>query len=360
MKHRFKVMVLSSCLLFSAPAKADGVGDVTALLGNLLGGGSVGSAITALIPGIGPILAGLGPIMGLIDSIPGLSGLLSGIPGLGPLLGLIGGLGGGASMTPLSKQIKQITSWISTAQQLKQTAANLLRPNNFNDFASGISGLLQQAGVKTVITPAQVKANPQDAAKTALNALSSHQQTILNRLNQAASFGERDAYRAQADALQQLKSRIQHSADNADTLNNTTDVMDQAQQSGQDSLLSTNATAQELLKAKKVEDSTRLLGSAMIEQVHLTATSMTATLAALANQTKVQVAQAETLGQLLNEVQQERLQKAAAITAVMERQRKEAEHQADRIQTLTKNLTDGMNSSMTGESLKGVDLLGGP
>ncbi len=358
MKKNLKVMLLSAALLGSPNARADGIGDiVTGVLGGLTSGGGLMSVIS-LIPGLN-MLAGIGPVMDLLKNIPGFDTLLSSIPGLGPLLNLITGMQGGANMGPLTDQINQLQKWMSTAQTLRKSAENLLRPTNYNDFASGVSSLLQAAGVQKVITPAQFKSDPQGAAKAAIDALSDQQRNILSKLNKAASLGEADAIRAQADGVQQLKARAQRSADNAETMQKTTGLVSETQDRAQDAITYSDRTARAIKDAKKVEDSTRLLGSAMLENLRVSATNSAALTAARANNMTVEVAQAETLGQMLSEMQQQRLEKAAAIQNALEQQRTQSAHAADRLGTLTKNLTDGMDRSLSASSLKGVDLLGG-
>lgn len=103
-----------------------------------------------------------------------------------------------------------------------------------------------------------------------------------------------------------------------------------------------------------------MVGSASLESLRVSALNSAALTAALANQTKIQVAQAETLGQMLEEMQRSRLDKANAIARMMEAQRQQARREAQRLRNYSRNLTDGMGSAVSGASLRGVDLLGGP
>ncbi|GAA5533901.1 hypothetical protein [Deinococcus aluminii] len=355
------LITLVACTL-AAPstAHAQDLGSILGSLGNitqLLQSGGIMSMIS-MIPGLN-FLAGVGPIMDIVKMIPGLDGLLGSIPGLNEILGLLG-MSGGGNLGPLSAQINQIAKWITAAKQIHDTAKNIIRPTNFTDFVSSTNQIMRLAGLNKTFTAAQYQSDPQGVAQTALSQLDVRQSQIMADLARAMTPVEANAIREKAAALQDLKGRVQRNADNAEAQNNTQKLTKETQERAMDALNYSTDAAKALKDNKKAEDIMKMVGSAALENLRVSALNSAALTAAIANQTKIQVTQAETLGQMLEEMQRARLDKANAIARQLEDDRLAAKREADRLTQYSKNLNTGISNSMSGSSLRGVNLLGGP
>ncbi len=358
---RRPLTVMMAAAAVTAPSTAHAQ-DLSAILGSLLditgllsNGGLMG--LVSMIPGLN-FLAGIGPIMDIVKMIPGLDGLLSSIPGLGQILNLIGGLGGGGDLGPLNAQISQISKWINAAKQISDTASNLIRPNNYTDFASSANQILRAAGVNTTVTAAQMQGDPQATAKSVIDQLNQQQRNVMAELNAAMTPAENMAIREKASAIQDLKGRVQRSADNAEAQENTQKLTKETQDRALDALNYSTGAAKALKDNKKAEDIMKMVGSATLETLRVSALNSAALTAAIANQTKVQVNQAETLGQILETMQRERLEKANAIARMIEQERAAAQREADRLKSSSESLAKGISNTVSGDSLRGVDLLG--
>lgn len=357
---RKPLAVMLAVTAVSAPstAHAQDIGAILGSLGNitsLLQSGGLMSMIS-MIPGLN-FLAGLGPIMDVVRMIPGLDGLLGSIPGLNQILGLIG-MGGGGNLGPLSAQITQIAKWIDTAKQIHQASKDIIRPTNFVDFASSANQILRAAGVNMTVTAAQVQTDPQNVAQQVIRKLDGQQASVMRELATAMTPAENMAIREKATAIQDLKGRVQRNADNAEAQTNTQKLTKETQTRAVDALNYSTDAAKALKENKKAEDIMKMVGSATLETLRVSALNSAALTAAIANQTKIQVNQAETLGQMLEEMQRERLEKANAIARMMEEERATAKREAERLQANSRNLTQGISNSVSGDSLRGVDLLG--
>ncbi|GBF04754.1 hypothetical protein DAERI_020351 [Deinococcus aerius] len=351
--RRFLTLGVALSLALPSTAHAQDLGSLT----DLLQSGGLMSLI-GMIPGLN-FLAGLGPLTDILKVIPGLDTLLGQIPGLSQLLDLIG-LGGGSNLGPLLGQIQQVQKWLTAARQIQDTAKNIIRPNNYTDFVASANSVMRLAGVNQVFSQGQYQQDPQGVARAAIDALTDQQREVLGRLRTVMTPAEAVAVREQAAGLQDLKARVQRNADNAEAQSNTQSLTKEAQDRALDALDYSQGAAQALKDNKKIEDISRMVGSASLESLRVSALNSAALTAALANQTKIQVAQAETLGQMLEEMQRSRLDKANAIARMMEAQRQQARREAQRLRNYSRNLTDGMGSAVSGASLRGVDLLGGP
>ena len=361
--------VMTMTALLSAPLASEAnAQDLGSLLGGLSGiAGSLGGitsmlssgglmSMISMIPGLN-FLAGVGPIMDIIGQIPGLSDLMGKIPGLSQILGLLGMQS--SNLGPLNKQINNVGKWITSAQQLYGLVKNLTSANNFTDFASSANSIMQMAGINKTVQPSAFKNNPQAAAQEVINSLTDQQRAVLSKLNRISNPAEYTAAKAHADSLQILKGNAQRSADNATALQGTQELVKQSSDRAQDSLNYTQETAQALKDTKKTEDLLKLVGSAELENLRVAALNSAALTSALANQTKIQVAQAETLSQMLASMERDRMDKANAIQASLQAQRDANKRAADQAAKYGTNLVNGMNSAITGASLKGVDLMGG-
>jgi len=348
-------IILTASLAATVPgtAQAQDLGSLTGLL-NMLPGG-VGGLIS-MIPGLN-FLAGLGPIMDIVKMIPGLDGLLSSIPGLGQILGLLGM--GGTNLGPLNQQIGQIGKWISAAKNIYDTAKNVMRPTNYTDFASSANMILRTAGIDKTFTAAAYQRDPQAVAKEAISDLTQQQRNVMAELRRAMTPQENMAIREKGAALQDLKGRIQRNADSAEAQANTQKLTKESQDRALDALTYSTAAAQALKDNKKAENIMKMVGSATLENLRINALNSAALTAAIANQTKIQASQAETLGQMLEAVQRERLDKANAIASQLQANREAARAQAQRMSQYSQSLTRGINNSVSGKSLRNVDLMGG-
>ncbi|KQR25606.1 hypothetical protein [Deinococcus sp. Leaf326] len=343
--------------LAAPPAQADGIGDLLGPLQGILGALGQGNLLSmvSMIPGLN-FLAGLGPIMDVVNMIPGLSGLLNSIPGVGPLLGLLGMGGGGANLGPLTSQVQDVLKWVKTAKGLYDATSNMFTSGNYSDMASGVNSLMQMAKTNHYVTGAQMKSDPQAAANQAINALTEQQRSILKGIGSAQTDAEATALRNLGTTLEASKAQVQRSADNADVISRNNGLTKETQDRVTDSISFSGQTAQAISEAKKIEDITKLASAAQLQSLKVQALNSAALTAGLANMTKVQVAQSETLGQILSELQSERISKAQAIMAMISEMRVAGEAQKQQ----AAQYAGQVGTSITGPFRGGQGILGEP
>lgn len=343
--------------LVAPPAQAEGIGDLLGPLNGILGMLGQGNLLSmvSMIPGLN-FLAGLGPIMDMVNMIPGLSGILNSIPGVSQLLGLLGMAGGGGNLGPLSGQIQDVIKWIKTAKGLFDATNNMFTSGNYSDMASSVNSLMQMAKTNHYVTGAQMKTDPQATANQAIAALTDQQRNILRGIGQAKTDAETTALRNLGVTLEASKAQVQRSADNADVITRNNGLTKETQDRVTDSINFSGQTAQAIKDAKKIEDITKLSSAAQLESLRVQALNSAALTAGLANMTKVQVAQSETLGQILSELQSERISKAQAIMAMISEMRVAGEAQKQQ----AAKYAGQVGTSITGPFRGGQGILGEP
>ena len=144
------------------------------------------------------------------------------------------------------------------------------------------------------------------------------QGSALFQIYQAfATPAETQALRAQAQIMQESYARIQRTADNASALQDAQKIAEKSNERVQDTLNYTTDAAKALKDNKKTEDIQKIVGSATLELLRMQAADTTKITAILANQMKVQVNQAEALGEMVSIMQSERMEKAQAIVETL-------------------------------------------
>ena len=115
-------------------------------------------------------------------------------------------------------------------------------------------------------------------------------------------------------------------------------------------------TAAATKSAKKAEDIMKLNTAVQLEQLQMSAVNSAALTAALANQTSVEVTQAELLGNILQEIQRDRLGKAEAIMRMTENKRDEIDEKSQALRNYSRNLADGIAKTTSVENIRSIDM----
>lgn len=328
MRHNKKVMILAVSIgLSSGSAQAQDLGQLLGGLQGIMGGlngimGMLGQGsimgLVSMIPGLN-FLAGVGPILDIVKMIPGMDSLLSSIPGLNQVLGLLG-MAGGGNLGPLTSQINNVGKWISSVRNMYENVKGIIMPQDFANMTTSINSLLQMSGSNRRLSENDFKNNPAGAAQVATAALKSQQQQILAKITKSGSDAETAALRIQAQLLQDSFARTQRTANNATALKDAQKIAENSAKNVEDTLNYTTSAAQALKDNKKVEDINKIVGSATLEMLRLQAADASKITALLANQMKVQVSQAEALGEIVNAIQTDRMEKAQAISNALQEQ----------------------------------------
>ena len=338
-------------LLSCTSAQAEGI-DLSGLLGGLgniaglLSQGGIMSMIS-MIPGLN-FLAGLGPIMDIVKMIPGVDGLLNSIPGLSQILGLLG-MGGG-NLGPLNSQIQNISKVMTTVQALYGNVKQILQPQNYNDYTNGLNSLLTMAGSEKRITVADFKKGPRGAAQTVINRLADQQRDVVKQIAHAKTRAEITALKAQSDLIAASAANAQRIGDNVSALQDTQGLAEKTAKNVSDTLSYSTDAARALKDNKKIEDIAKISGSATLELLRMTAMDSATMTTALANQLKVQVNQAETLGQMLTMMQQERMEKAAAISNALKDEQARFESQQESETKKAEQVGDSFDNFFQGKA----------
>lgn len=319
LKQKATILAVSAALS-SGSAQAQ---DISQLIGGLdgimgmLGQGSIMGMIS-MIPGLN-FLAGVGPIMDIVKMIPGVDSLLSSIPGLNQVLGLLG-MAGGGNLGPLNSQISNVGKWITSVRNMYENVKGIIKPQDFGNMATNLNSLLQMAGSSRKLNANDFKNNPEAAAEAVISALKDQQSQVLAKIPESGSDAETAALRIQAQLLEKSQNRAQRTANNATAMKDAQKIAQDSAKNVEDALNYTTSAAQALKDNKKVEDINKIVGSATLELLRLQAADSSKITALLANQMKVQVAQAEALSEIVDAIQTERMEKAQAVSNALKEQ----------------------------------------
>ncbi|ADY27617.1 hypothetical protein Deipr_2500 (plasmid) [Deinococcus proteolyticus MRP] len=326
------------------------------LLGGLLGGGGL-TGIVSMIPGM-QWLAAAGPMMGAIMDLPVIGNLLGSIPGVSQLLGFLGMGTPSANLGPLVKQINDTGKFTQAVQNIVQTSAGVASTEQYKNMAGDTNHLMKMVGSNQKFTSEQVKNNPKAVAQAAEAALTNRQRENWQKAKQSGSPMAHIAAKEANNILDQMKLNAQRNASNAAALQAVKKTATEANKVAAETTAFRQETASAVKNARKTEDLLKLSTATQLEQLRVAALNSAALTSALANQTAVEVAQAETLNSILQEIQTNRLGKAEIIMNQIEAKNRVTQENLQKSQQYTENLAEGVKNNMDGSSIKGIDLMG--
>lgn len=333
-----------------------GSGGLGGMLGSLLGGGGL-TGMLSMIPGAGWI-AGAIPMLGSLMN-GSIGGILGNIPGVSQLMSMLGLGGSAANLGPLTKQMNDTGKYTQALNRVVKTSENVVSTEKLQNFSGDLNTLARMTGSSVKFTSAQVQANPKAAAKQMVDLLSQKQAANIAKMRAQHTPEAIIGQKAANDVLEQMKLNARRNGENALALQDVKKTSTEVAERAAENVQFRQDASKAVYQAKKTEDVLKLSSAIQLEQMRMTALNSAALTSALANQTAVEVSQAEALNGILTEIQSERLAKANKLMEAIDQQERQQREEAEQISRYTNNISEGMNRTMNGSSLKGVDMMKG-